>query len=67
MMFTALSPHCPCCYLQDHPQQSHGVTDDQPFREKLWMKRGPLLDGECLSIDGVVYGWALQGECVGRE
>ena len=34
-MFTALSPHCPCRYLQDHPQQRSGVTHDRPLLRKV--------------------------------
>ncbi len=34
MMFTALSPRFLLLYLQDHPQQSHGATDDLPLLRK---------------------------------
>ncbi len=34
-MFTALSPHCPCRYLQNNPQQRSGVTHDRPLLRKV--------------------------------
>ena len=34
-MFTALFSHCPCCYLQDHPQQRRGVTHDGSLLRKV--------------------------------
>ena len=63
-MFTALFSHCPCCYLQDHPQQRRGATHDRPLLRKVVDETWTAIGRLRISNGGFAYGWASWGECV---